>query len=111
MLTSAAPSTSNVNGRLRRHRRLGLAPQSPLTARQSLLRPPPNDQPRPYRRPFQSNGRRQRGGRRNRDSLDPGSGLGASPEISPICVLSRRPTKITARTDTGTSKPPRIAAL
>lgn len=57
VLTSAVPSTSNTNGRLRCHRHLGLAHQSriaphgQLTALQSLLRPPLNDQPRPYRRP------------------------------------------------------------
>ncbi len=50
MLTSAAPSTSNINGRLRCHRHLGLARQSriaphgTLTALQSLIRPPLNDQ-------------------------------------------------------------------
>src|ERR1700692_3870574 len=51
MLTSAAPSTSNINGRLRCHRHLGLgrqnriAPHAPPPPRQSLLRPPLNDQP------------------------------------------------------------------
>jgi hypothetical protein len=51
MLTSAVPSTSNINGRLRCYRNLGLARQSqiaphgPLTVLQSLLRPLLNDSP------------------------------------------------------------------